>query len=418
MRSIYQISIYLYGCLIFIASIWNTKAKKWIWGRHKWRDQFSDLPTDRQWVWLHCASLGEFEQGRPILEHIHSLYPEYAILLTFFSPSGFEVRKHYSQADKVTYLPLDTRRNARDFIQQFHLKLVIFVKYDLWLHFLQELFSRHIPVILISARMNENSSFFKSIFSSLYRNTFQQLDAIFTQDILTAQLIQSFASGANVIQSSDTRYDRVLDTVTHFKDIPEISIFANDDIVLIAGSTWPQDEEILFEAYKKLQHRYPIKMIVAPHEINKTRIMHWISKFPEESLTFSNMDQLAHNHRILWIDNVGMLSRIYAYGQMAYVGGAWKQGLHNILEPAVFGIPIAFGPKYHKFPEAQALININCGFPVSSIEDLVEFEEKIILNPELRKEIHRKLEEYVHQQSGATSQILGYCKEHVFLPSA
>ncbi len=415
MRWIYKISINLYSCLILLASWWKPKAKKWIEGRRKWKSRLPQKDPIQKWIWFHCASLGEFEQGRPIIESIHHSFPQYKILLTFFSPSGYEIRKNYPFADHTMYLPLDTSANATHFLEAFNLKFVVFVKYELWICFLEALFTREIPVLLISARMGEDSPFFNSIFSPLYHRVFEKLDMIFTQDAATAQLLHSFNPKAHVQISSDTRYDRVLDNANHFEAIPEILPFTTGEIILIAGSTWPRDEEVLFEAYQHLRDEFPIKLIIAPHEINHQRINKWMKQFTEESLTFSQLQSLKKKHRILWIDSIGKLSRTYAYTHIAYVGGAWKQGLHNILEPAVFGLPVMFGPRYDKFPEAKELIDLNCGFPVSSSHQLIEQLRKLIEDPELRDRINRKSRNYIAQKSGATQQIVTYCIDQGYL---
>jgi len=415
MRWIYKISINLYHYLILLASLWKPKAKQWIEGRKKWKSNLPQKNPTEKWLWFHCASLGEFEQGRPIIESIHTSFPQYKILLTFFSPSGYEIRKNYPLADHIMYLPLDTPANAKHFLEAFDFKLVVFVKYELWICFLEALFSNEIPVILISARMGENSPFFKSIFSPLYHRVFEKLDMIFTQDAITAQNISSFNPKARVQISSDTRYDRVLDHAKRFEAVPEILPFTTSEVILIAGSTWPRDEEVLFEAFQQLREEFPIKIIIAPHEINYQRINKWIKQFPEESLIFSHIQSVKKKHRILWIDNIGKLSRIYAYGHIAYVGGAWKQGLHNILEPSVFGLPVIFGPKYEKFPEAGELISMNCGFPVSSSQNLIDQLRKLMKDSELRERIKRKSMDYITQKSGATQQIITHCINQGYL---
>ncbi len=337
--------------------------------------------------------------------------PDFKLLVSFFSPSGYEIRKDYAKAAHVTYLPLDSPTNAQKFLDIVRPQLVFFVKYDLWIHFLRECFSRKIPTLLISAQLHPDSSFLKGPFQRLYKSIFAHFTAIFTQNQETVKLLKAFAPTAEVILSSDTRYDRVLQTQENFQSLPEIEAFVDGRYCLIGGSTWPKGEEMLFEIFQELADKHPICMILAPHEIHSDRIEKWIHLYPEWSLRYSEIDKREKRHRILWIDNIGMLSRLYAYAQLAYIGGAWDKGLHNTLEAVVFGVPVFFGPSYKKYPEAYELIENRIGFSVASTQEALHLVEEITTSSELALNIQRKCREYIQNKAGATGQIISWCRE-------
>ena len=362
-------------------------------------------------MWFHCASLGEFEQGRNLIEELKAKNPDINILLSFFSPSGYEVRKDYSLADYVCYLPLDTPRNARDFLGILNPAWACFVKYELWLNILAELEIRDIPVILISARLDNKSPFLTSVFAPLYQRAFRSFRHIFTQDEQTQKLLTSFCTAEKISKSADTRFDRVQANRDSFLAIPEIEIFKQEAVCIIGGSTWPQGEKLLFEAFKRLSKKFPIKLILAPHEINTNRIVAWEEKFPETSIRYSNIASLKPHHRILWIDNIGMLSRLYFYADIVYIGGAFGSGLHNILEAATFGCPLVIGPNYHKFPEAGELIQYGGCQSVSNVQECIQVLENLLNSSQHREEIRRINTAYVNQRAGATKQIYDWCKE-------
>ena len=412
LQLIYDLGIRLYGLALSIASLFHPKAKKWIAGRKNWQKKLEEQlqkAGEGKCIWFHCASLGEFEQGRNLIEEIKSRNPDIHILLSFFSPSGFEIRKDYTLADYVCYLPLDTPSNARIFLEAIHPALAFFVKYELWLNMLSELEKRSIPTILISARLDKKSPFLTSIFAPLYRKVFRSFRHIFTQDEQTQQLLLPFCMPEQLSLSADTRFDRVLANRKGFSAIPEIADFKGDDICLIAGSTWPQGENLLFEAFRHFAEQFPIKLILAPHEIKSDRITAWEEKFPNISLRFSQIDQLNPLHRILWIDNIGMLSRLYHYADIAYVGGAFGSGLHNILEAATFGCPLIIGPNHHKFPEAAELIQYGGCRSVSNVQECIAVLENLLKSPQHRAEIRRINTAYIDQRAGATQQIYDWC---------
>ena len=412
----YRLGIYIYGTFLALASLFHPKAQQWIRGRKNWQQSLkSKIQAQEKWIWFHCASLGEFEQGRNLIEDIKTEFPSYKILLTFFSPSGFEVRKNYSYADHVCYIPLDTPANARQFLDIVQPRWVAFVKYELWLNFLQEMAARKIPVILVSARVLENSPFFKSAFSELYRKAFRQMRAIFTQDESSAQLLRDFSQNPHIKVSSDTRYDRVSANRQEFQPIGSIEAFKKNRLCMVAGSTWPKGEQVLFSALDKWLQKDDFCLILAPHEIHSSRIQQWIDKYPEMSLIFSKMDQFEDRHRILWIDNIGMLSRLYYYADIAYVGGAWKTGLHNILEAAVFGCPVIIGPQYEKFPEAADLIQAGGAFSIKDEGDMYQLLQTFRSKPALRAQIKLINQSFIAARAGATKEILDWCKNEQLL---
>lgn len=405
---LYQISILLLGLGLKLASLFHSKAQKWVEGRKDWRKKLQNhrKPQD-EWLWFHCASLGEFEQGRNLLEAIKTRYPSYKILLTFFSPSGYEIRKNYPHADCVMYLPLDRKSSAQAFLDILQPKLSFFIKYELWLNYLQEMKRKDYPVILVSARVGEDSGFLKSIFALLYREAFRSFGAVFTQDVKTAELLRAFTQSDNIIESADTRYDRVRSNAEQFHPIAEIEAFKQDRLCIVVGSSWQEDESHLFEAIKALQN-LNLCWIFAPHEIHPQHIQENIQQFPDISLAYSNIQSLQNQHRILWIDNIGMLSKLYAYADVAYVGGAWKTGLHNILEATVFGCPVIWGPKDQKFPEADDLKEAGGGFSIQSTQELIHLLQKLLSHTELRQEISVSNRAFVQSQAGATEQILDF----------
>lgn len=402
-----------------MAAPFHAKARKWVAGRRDWESVLRQQLSDKKgpWIWFHCASLGEFEQGRNLLEAIKRDHPEYKILLSFFSPSGYEIRKNYQHADLVCYLPLDTARNAERFVELFEPKLAFFIKYELWLNYLTALAERQIPTLLVSARFDEQSNFVNSPMRKLYQKAFQSLAHIFTQDPGTKVALESIGITHNVSISGDTRFDRVSSNVSEWQPIEAIDQFKKERFCIVAGSTWSKGEDLLLQAYDRLAERYDLCMILAPHEISSDRIEGHKRSRVAQSISFSQIDQLNDEHRILWIDNIGMLSRLYAYADVAYVGGGWGTGLHNILEATVFGCPVIFGPQHHKFPEAQALLEVGGGFEVANLDALQDCLVSLLDKDQLRLDILRKNKAFIAEQAGATEMVLSWCRSKDLLPS-
>lgn len=399
----YNIFLALYAMAVRIVSLFNPKAKKWLRGRRNWRKKLQeDLQAGEKRIWMHCSSLGEFEQGRPVLEALRRQYPGYKIVLTFFSPSGYEIRKDYDQADYVLYLPADGERNATDFIDLVKPSLVIYVKYEFWYHYLHTLQQRQIPTILISAAFRKSQAFFKP-YGAFFRRMLQCFSFIFVQDDESKQLLASIGLKDRVAIGGDTRYDRVAGIAAQVQPIPEIDRFRSGHKILIAGSTWPGDETMLKECLPVLPPDW--KLIIAPHEIDTTHIRKIQQLFGEDASTLhSSIDYMK---KILIINNIGMLSRLYACGDIAFIGGGFqKGGIHNVLEPAVFGLPVIFGPVYEKFVEAKELAAAGYVFPVSNADACKTVLQKLISDYTYRSTLHNNLLNFMRQHTGATQRTL------------
>lgn len=407
MRFLYSISIYLYSFSIRFASLFNTKAKLWIAGR---RGFFKKLKSTIQSstnpvIWFHCASLGEFEQGRPVIEQLKKEHAEIKIILTFFSPSGYEVRKNYTGADHVFYLPLDTPSNAKKFIKIVKPTAVFFVKYEFWFNYLNELKNNAIPTYLISGVFRQEHYFFKK-YSSWFRKQLSAFNHFYLQDERSLQLIRNIGF-KNASVAGDTRFDRVYEVSQHVQAIPLIELFKQQQPLFIAGSTWEPDEDLLatFDFAKK-----GFKLVIAPHEISEVRIQSLLSKFRQNALLYSRANEdNVRTADVLLIDNMGMLSSIYQYGTVAFIGGGFGKGIHNILEPAAFGLPVLFGPNYRKFEEAKELVHLRGAFVVAHDAELQNIIQLLTHSPAgLLAEATAK--RYIQHHVGATKIILGDIK--------
>jgi 3-deoxy-D-manno-octulosonic-acid transferase len=404
---IYNLSIHFLKAAYFLASFFNAKAKQFVVGR---KDIFAQLknpfanPNDRV-VWVHCASLGEFEQGRPIMEALKEKYPSTKILLTFFSPSGYEIRKNYAGADAVFYLPWDTPSNAKQFVEIVKPALAIFVKYEFWYNYSSQLKEKSIPLISISCILRPDQIFFKS-YGSLFRKILKNFNYFFVQNAETQELLKSLGMASTV--AGDTRFDRVMQIVQSSEEIGIAKKFKNDQKLLVAGSCWPEDMEVLIPFINENKDR--MKFIIAPHEIAEGFISSIEKSLVVKSIRYSNATEIASDYSVLIIDNIGMLSRLYRYGEFAYIGGAFGAGLHNILEAACYGVPIFFGNKnYKKYQEATDLIMRGGAFEVSDYADLKAKYELLNELPEsflLACEVTRS---YVQENLGATKKIMDYC---------
>ena len=404
MKVVYSIGIRCYYFLIVFSSLFNSKAKRWLQGR---RNIFSSLKdsigSEKGIAWFHCASLGEFEQGRPVIEEYKKRFPSKKILLTFFSPSGYEMRKNYSEANWVFYMPLDTRKNAKRFLDIINPDIVLFVKYEFWLHFLGELNKRRIPTFLISANFRKDQMFFKS-YGSWYRKALSYFSFLFVQNEESKQLLESI-NIENVTVAGDTRFDRVYSIASQSKGIELAKRFSNGSKILIAGSTWPRDEDFLAEYINK--EKGSVKYIIAPHEISEAGIVRLERLLKVSSIRFSRADvAIVDDKKVLIIDNVGMLSTLYKYGNVAYIGGGFGKGIHNILEAAVFGQPVLFGPNYLKFSEAVGLINEKGAFTFSDYAQMEEFLNRFFENEEELDKVSSISMNFVKMRIGATEKIL------------
>lgn len=397
----------LYGLLLQLAAPFVPKAAAWVAGRkgllpHLARTIGAD-PAPR--LWMHCASLGEFEQGRPLLEALRQRRPALKIVLTFFSPSGYEVRKSWPGADYVFYLPLDTAANARAFLDAVRPELVIFVKYEFWHHYLTELKRRRISTVAVSTIFRPGQVFFKA-WGGFFRRILACFTHIFTQNEASAELLRGIGL-PQVSVAGDTRFDMVVATAAAPpRALPLLEAFGRDRApVLIIGSSWTEDLAVLTPLLRRYQHE--LRFIVAPHEVSEANLLAVEAALPGRTLRYSRATPAAApNARLLLIDNVGLLSQLYRYGQFAYVGGAFGKGLHNTLEAAAFGLPLYFGPTYAKFQEAVDLVALGCAFPVHTAEELLIAFGRLFYDEPARLRAQDAALDYVHEQAGATDRIL------------
>lgn len=401
MLLLYIIGIQVYTLLIRILSLFNPKAKLFINGRKNVYTQIAQqINPEEKHVWFHFASLGEFEQGRPVLEKLKTLYPAKKIVVTFFSPSGYEIRKNYALAD-VFYLPIDTKSNAKRFIESINPEMAIFTKYEFWHFYFKALKDRNIPLYVISGIFRPKQAFFKW-YGGFYRNILSAVTYFFVQNEESENLLKSIGLN-NVTISGDTRFDRVYENAQSPKQLSIIEEFIGQSPTLVCGSTWPEDEKLL----SALPAQYPDwKFIIAPHEIHESHIESIEKQFTASSVRFSvySSDNKMPNvkRQTLIIDNIGMLSALYQYGKVAYIGGGFGTGIHNTLEAAAFGLPVIFGPKYDKFQEAKDLIAMGAAKSISAVEELM-----IAFNAFMKsEEAAQKASKYVTDKKGATDQII------------
>lgn len=417
MHVFYSLGIFLYGLIIRLGAITSTKARLWIRGRKNLFEKLQQaLQKDsRPIIWFHCASLGEFEQGRPLIERIRSSHPEYRILLTFFSPSGYEVRKNYSGVDYIAYMPLDTKSNAKRFLGIVNPEMVVFVKYEFWINHLEEIHRRNIPLYLVSGIFRNDQVFFKG-YGGIFRDALKNFTHVFTQNEASLSLVKSLGV-TNCSAAGDTRFDRVVEIADSAKDIPMAATFTVENKMLVAGSTWKSDEDLLFPILKK-HFDAGWKMIIAPHEISEDRIraienaLYSIGLSAASVLRFSQgaIHLPSTGTKVLIVDNIGMLSSLYRYGSVAYIGGGFGKSIHNTLEAAVYGIPVVFGPMYRKFNEALGLIECLGGFGVHSQKELEIAIDSLLGDDNRRIAAGKNAGEYVKNNTGATQKIIAELK--------
>lgn len=419
MRQIYSFLIVFYGVSIRFASVFNKKAALWINGRQQYwtiLDKIVAAPPfslpGRRLAWFHCASLGEFEQGRPIIEAFKKQHPEYLILLTFYSPSGYEVRKAYSGADLILYLPLDTKSNVQRFVETIKPDIVFYVKYEFWFNFLSYLQSKKIPTFLVSAVFRPDQHFFKG-YAEWPRKILQGFTKIFVQNENSKELLE-FIGIKNVVVSGDTRFDRVIAVAAKPKAIEIAHAFSLNHKVIIAGSTWSADEDLIFKLI--YQNKYKMRFIIAPHEISADHIDSLMQRAGKTAVRFSKTNtEEAKNAEILIIDSIGMLSQLYQYGTLAYIGGGFGVGIHNILEAAAFGLPVFMGPNYHKFNEAKELLELGGAFEVTKPGELIKKVNILLNNKEKLSHAKSVCKTYVLNGCGATEIILKRVNELISL---
>lgn len=451
---IYNLFLFTYSFAAKLISPWTPKARQWVNGRKNWQENL-----DRQWglvikneiivtssphtIWMHCASLGEFEQGRPVLESLRQKNPHYKIVLSFFSPSGYEIRKDYAGADMVCYLPIDSKANAKDFLDIIKPSLVLWVKYEYWFYFLQEIHNRKLPLLLISGVFRTEQAFFKW-YGGLHRQMITFFSHLFVQNQASYNLIFPLVGDDKITIAGDTRFDRVIEIAENFKPITAIEKWLDGTAkVFVAGSTWPDDEEELTH-YVKLHPE--IKFIVAPHHIDAENIADSMQLFPmaekwsvingrrEEPITniievgtnFNETNKslpLTTHHspqtNVLLIDTIGLLSKLYHYATVAFVGGGFgDDGVHNVLEAAVYGKPVIHGPEFEKYPEATGLVNCGGAFDVEDALELETVLDQLFEDNTFYNKSAKAAKEFVYAQQGATKQVVEFITKIGVLPNS
>lgn len=403
MNILYNFGIFTYKQLVSIASLRNPKARKMKQG-HKEVFRYLEQNADPEggYLWIHASSLGEFEQGRPIIEAIKAHYPQQKIAVTFFSPSGYEVRKNYPKADLICYLPFDLPKNVNRFLDLLKPKQAIFIKYEFWGNYLNALSERNIQTYIISAIFRPTQIFFRP-YGGYFRKILQNFEHLYVQDENSKALLKNIGI-TRVSVTGDTRFDRVIDIRSQARDLPLIEQFSKDRFTLIAGSSWPKDEEIFIDYF----NRHPeIKLIIAPHEIHEEHIQNILSRLKRPAIRYTqaNENNIQKADCII-IDCFGLLSSIYRYGQAAYIGGGFGAGIHNVPEAAVYGIPVLFGPNHKKFKEARDLIAAGGGFDITGTKEFNRLIDKFIMKEEFLKKAGFTAGEYIRNNSGASKKIL------------
>ena len=408
MHYLYTLLLHMYALSVEIASFFMKKARMTRIGQWYTNGILrKKIDHNAKYIWFHAASLGEFEQGRPMIETIRERFPQYKILLTFFSPSGYEVRKNYDGADVICYLPFDTPFKVRKFLNLANPHIAVFIKYEFWLNYLTELKKRGIKTYIISAVFRPNQLFFKW-YGKWYRKALECYDYLFVQDEDSKKLLAEYGIN-NVIISGDTRFDRVLEIQHNARLLPEVEAFTEGGKpILIVGSSWPEDEKIIIPYFNSHPE---IKLIIAPHEIHREHLLYIQSLLsrPSVRLSESRKDSLQTNDCLI-IDSFGILSSIYRYGQIAYIGGGFGNGIHNTLEAAVYNIPVIFGPKYQKFKEAIGLLACGGGFSIDNESAFINCMDRLISDSEICKKAGIAAGEFIHNNVGATERILSFFK--------
>lgn len=420
MFDIYSFLVSVAGFFLKIVALFSPKIKLFVDGRKTVFETLSQsISKQEASIWFHAASLGEFEQGLPVMEKIKVLYPKHKIIVTFFSPSGYEIRKNNTIADVTVYLPLDTRKNAKLFIDLVHPELVFFIKYEFWPNYLNELKSRNIKTYLISGIFREDQAFFKW-YGGFYRNALKSFDHFFVQNEKSKKLVQQLGF-QNVKISGDTRFDRVVSILKRDNTLDFIKEFKDNTTTIVIGSSWPKDEELLVNFINNSTEK--IKFIIAPHTIKPEQIVElqksitkksilYTDLFPAQTLHVTHSAETLHatslqEYDVFIIDIIGILTKIYSYADIAYVGGGFgNPGVHNILEPATFGIPIVIGPNYAHFAEATALVDLEGCVSISSQNELNDAFSNLILNRDIRNEKGHICSTFVQMNKGATAVIL------------
>lgn len=412
MSFLYNILIFKISVLLKILALFNKKIKLFVEGRKETFSRLNSITSSDKVIWMHAASLGEFEQGRPIIEKIKSEYPNYKVVVTFFSPSGYEVRKNYSLANVVCYLPFDSKSKVKKFVKQVHPDLAIIIKYEFWPNLLNELKKTNTKTILVSGIFRKKQVFFK-FYGAWMRKSLSAFNHFFVQNSTSKELLSSINLN-NVTVSGDTRFDRVYEILQQNNSLSFINQFKGEKYTIVAGSTWKEDEE-LFINYINKRASEDENFIIAPHKIEQENIEELKKKITKKTVLFSEKeDKNLLEYQVFIIDAIGILTKIYSYADVAYVGGGFKTGLHNILEPATFGIPVIFGKyKYKKFKEANDLIDLGGCETVENKIDFSTIFAKLYSDKKLRDKMGNINKNYIVDNTGATQQIIDYIKNNI-----
>lgn len=404
MRWLYTVGVQVYGLGVRLASLWNPKARQWVEGRRALPEAGLDRP-----VWIHCASVGEFEQGRPIIESLKARHPDLQILLTFFSPSGYNMRKDYPLAAAVTYMPLDTPKALRPFLEAYHPRLAIFVKYEVWHNAFHLLHQSGVPLVMASAKFRGDQVYFKP-WGRWFARTLARTTHIFTQDENSAELLRQ-AGIAQVTCAGDTRFDRVSEIAEQQAAVADVAAFKDAGKLLVAGSTWPKDEEVLAHWWQKVQQTDSgWKLLIVPHELHPAHLAELQRTFPHAGRW--SQGSFAES-KVLIADVMGMLSRMYRYADVAYVGGGFGAGIHNTLEPAVFGCPVIFGPRHQKFDEARGLIKVGGGVAIAGKEEFATVMDGYTADADKRMAAGAAAAAFVQNGRGATQKVVGFIEKMI-----
>lgn len=405
---LYNLGIYLYAFIVRLISPFHKKARKMILGhKQTYKILKEKVDTSADYIWFHAASLGEFEQGRPIIEEIKRTHPEYKILLTFFSPSGYEVRKDYSIADIVCYLPFDKKRNVKKFLKLVQPKMVIFIKYEFWYNFVTSLHKQNIPVYMVSAIFRPTQVFFRWYGENM-RKLLRRYKCICVQDDNSKKLLESI-NITNAKVCGDTRFDRVLDIQKQSKELKVAQAFSQkaqkeNEKIIVAGSTWPKDEDVIIPYFNITTD---VKLIIAPHEIDEAHLKYIESLLERPYIRYSEaIPEAMADYDCLIIDNFGLLSSIYRHGQVAYVGGGFGVGIHNVLEAAVYNVPVIFGPNFKKFREAQHLIEQGGGYSVSDYQSFRGLMDEFLQYEDILNVAGKHAGNYVRSNGGVVAKIM------------
>lgn len=402
----FVICIYLFA--VKIVSLFSKKVRLMVNGHAQvFKILRSQIEKDKKYIWFHAASLGEFEQGRPLMERIRTLYPEYKILLTFFSPSGYEVRKNYQGADVICYLPFDTPRNVRRFLNLAHPCMAFFIKYEFWQNYLKGLQRRGIPAYSVSSIFRPNQVFFRW-YGGKYFKVLTRFTHLFVQNEQSKTLLADKLHIHNVTVVGDTRFDRVMEICRQAKELPLVEAFKQGQRVMVAGSSWQPDEDIFlpyFNAHPEM------KLIIAPHVISESHLAEIISKLKRPYVRYTQAtEETVSQADCLIIDCFGLLSSIYRYGEIAYVGGGFGVGIHNVLEAAVYGVPVIFGPNNQRFQEARQLLEAKACFEIHNQEEYEVIMDRLTANADFLAHCGKAAGDYVSNHAGATEKILSYIK--------